>query len=143
MINTKVSELLGIVCHHLDDAGDVAVVDTPFLFSDGDSIPVYIEQVGDKLRFFDDGELISRFMGFGYRLDEPGDTKFIEDLVEPSGVMLNDDDEFELWTDVGQVPVAFARYVSAMLAIVRWEDEEDARVNERRRQGVPDDAVNV
>jgi hypothetical protein len=141
MINTNVSEFLGIECHHLDDEGSVAVIDTPFLFCDGDSIPVYVALENGKVRFFDDGEIILRFRGFGFRIDEPGDTKFIEEIVSPSGVSLNDAGEFETCAEQGEIPAAFARYVTAMLSIIRWEQEDSARVDERRRQAMTADPV--
>jgi hypothetical protein len=141
MITTNVSELLGIVCHHLDDEGNVAVIDTPFLFYDGDSIPVYVALENGNVRFFDDGEIILRFRGFGFRVDEPGGTKFIEEIVAPSGVTLNDAGEFEICAEQGDVPAAFARYITAMLSIIRWEQEDNARVEERRRHAVTADAV--
>jgi hypothetical protein len=143
MINVEVSKLLGIECHLLDDDGHLAVIDTPFLYSDGDSIPVYLEQVASKIRFFDDGEVLARFMGFGHLLDEPGDTRFIEELVEPSGVTLNPDGEFEIWADMGKIPETFAHYVSAILAIIRWEYEEDERIKQRRREAELTDAVDA
>jgi hypothetical protein len=141
MINTNVSELLGIECHHLDEEGNVAVIDTPFLFYDGDSIPVYVELENGNVRFFDDGEIILRFGGFGFRVHEPGGTKFIEEIVAPCGVALNDAGEFEIKALRGEIPAAFAQYITAMLSIIRWEQEDNARVDERRRQAVTTGAV--
>jgi hypothetical protein len=140
MINAKVSELLGFVCHYLNDENTLAVIDTPFLFQDGDSIPVYVEQPDSKLRFFDDGEVIWHFMGRGVPLDEPGQSKFIADLAAPYGVALNGEGELEIWANAGQEPAAFARYISAMLAIVRWEEDQVAISEERWQQEVAADA---
>lgn len=143
MITKHIPELLGIECHHLDDEGKLAVIDTPFLFYDGDSIPVYLEQQNDHVRIFDDGEILWRFSGFGFRFDEPGGTRFIEELVEPSGVTLNDAGEFEIKADQEEIPAAFARYVTAMLAIVRWEHEDNARADKLRRQALAADAAHT
>lgn len=134
MINENVSELLGFACHYLNDEGTLAAIDTPFVFQDGDPFPVYIEQREGKLRFFDDGGVIWHFIGVGIPLDEPGDSKFIEDLAAPNGLALNGEDELEIWAHAGQAPEAFARYISAMFAMVRWEQEQDAIAEHRRQQ---------
>lgn len=136
MITKHIPDLLGIECYHLDDGGELAIIDSPFLFYDGDSIPIYLEQQGGTVRIFDDGEILLRFGGFGFRFDEPGDTRFIEVLVESNGVTLNDAGEFEIKANQDEVPAAFARYVTAMLAIVRWEHEDNARVEKLRPQAL-------
>jgi hypothetical protein len=56
-------------------------------------------------------------------------------------VSLNDAGEFETCAEQGEIPAAFARYVTAMLSIIRWEQEDSARVDERRRQAMTADPV--
>jgi hypothetical protein len=141
MINSNISELLGFSCHHLDDAGTLAVIDSPFVFEDEDSIPIYVQEVDQKVRFFDDGEVISHFMGLGIRLDAWDDSQFIEDLARPHGVTLNDRGDLEIWADSQAVPHAFARYLAALLEMVRWEREYNAARRERRRLAIAADAV--
>ena len=38
MICQQLTVLLGMACHPLDDAGSVALIETPFRFADGDSL---------------------------------------------------------------------------------------------------------
>jgi hypothetical protein len=134
MINPNVSELLGFVCHHMDDEGTLAVIDTPFVFEDDDPIPVYVEQVGTKVRFFDDGEVIWHFMGLGIPMDSWGDSKFIEDLARLHDVSLNDRGELEIWADDDAAPGAFANYLLTIFEVVRWEREYNAAFETRRQQ---------
>jgi hypothetical protein len=141
MINSNISELLGFVCHHLDDAGALALIDSPFVFEDQDPIPIYVQEVDQKIRFLDDGEVISHFMGLGIRLDAWGDSQFIEDLARPHGVMLNDQGDLEIWADSQGAPHAFGRYIAALLEMVRWEREYNAACAERRRQVMAADSV--
>lgn len=127
MISLDIKELLGFDYDFLDDEKKLAAIYTPFIFQDGDSVPVYIEEVGERLRFFDDGGAIWHFISRGVPLDEPGQAQFIEDLARPTGVSLNREDELELWIDPTQVRASFTCFMSAMLATVRWEYEHFAR----------------
>lgn len=133
MITKNVSSLLGLACHYLENDGSVAVIDTPFVFEDGDSIPIYVEEVGDRLRFCDNGELIWHFMGRGVPLDEPASANFMREIVATRGARLNNDGELEVWSDARDAPVGFARYISAVFAMVDWEYEQVALSEERRR----------
>lgn len=131
MISSNLTQLLGFGRHDVDDDGNVAEITTPFVFPDGDPFPVYVEQSGEALRFFDDGDVISHFMNL-VSIDDWKDCSFIEDLARPSGVRLNDQGELEIWTDAAHVPSAFAHYISAMFALARWEQQQEDVAEERR-----------
>ena len=124
MICTHISEIIGLSCHPLSDDGNVAMIDTPFVFADGDNIPVFVEKLGGKVRFFDDGGAILHLRGRGVFLDDHRKTRFIKNLAGPNGVALSDMGELEIWTDSADAPAAFAKYVSTMLALVKWEHEQ-------------------
>lgn len=141
MINENVSQLLGFDCEPLDEAGHVGLIATPFLFEDGDGIPAYVEEDDGKIRFFDAGEVILHFMGRGVPLDEKGDTDFIRELIAPTGASLNNAGEIEAWANASDAPEAFARYLSAVLTMVRWEHEQVSLARERRRQAMADEAA--
>lgn len=136
MINENVSKLLGFEYEPLDDSGSVGLIATPFLFEDGDGVPAYVEDDGGKIRFFDAGEVILHFMGRGVPLDEKGDTDFIRELIAHTGATLNKSGEIEAWANASDAPEAFARYLSAVLAMVRWEHEQESLARERRRQAM-------
>jgi len=121
MICSQISELLGFTCHPLSLTGDIALIDTPFAFPDGDEIPIFIEKLGPQVRFFDDGGLILHLLGRGVSLVDHRKTRFIKNFAEPNGVTLNDMGELEIWTNINQAPAAFAKYISAMLALSQWE----------------------
>lgn len=121
MICSKISEMIGFECHPLSDDGSVAMIDTPFVFADGDGIPVFVERLENHVRFFDDGNVILHFRGRGVTLDDHRHTRFLKNLSEPNGVQLNDMGELEIWARADEAPAAFARYMSTLLAVCAWE----------------------
>lgn len=125
MICHRVSEILGLACHPLSDDGSVAMIDSPFAYPDGDEIPIFIEKIGPQVRFFDDGEAILHLLGRGVSLENHRKTRFIRNLAEPNGVSLNTQGELEIWTTEMQAPQAFAKYLATMLALSKWESDQN------------------
>jgi hypothetical protein len=125
MICSKISEMIGFECHPLSDDGNVAMIDTPFVFSDGDGVPVFVEKIAGQVRFFDDGNIIMHFRGRGVTLEDNRQTRFLKNLAEPNGVRLNDMGELEIWARAEEAPAAFAKYMSTILAVCAWEVEQD------------------
>jgi hypothetical protein len=134
MISLDLKDLLGFDYDFLDDEKNLVAIYTPFFYQDGDSVPVYVEQLDGKCRFFDDGGALWHLTSIGVPLDEPGQEKFVEDLARPCGVSLNDEDELEIFFEPVQARAAFTRFMSAMLAIVRWEYEYLAAFEEEGRR---------
>lgn len=124
MICSQISKLIGVSCHPLSNDGNVAYIDTSFAFEDGSSIPVFVEKVGEQVRFFDDGETILHLRGRGVQLDDNRKTKFLKNLAAPAQVRLSDLGELEVWSSVNDAPSAFARYIATMIAVVRWETDQ-------------------
>ncbi|HCQ48844.1 MAG TPA: hypothetical protein DIW53_19600 [Achromobacter sp.] len=108
-------------CFPLNDSGSIAMLDTPFSFVDGDDVPVFVESAAGRVRFFDDGMVMLHFLGAGLQLDDKRKTKFLRKTAEPHGVRLTDEGVLEVWAIDGHAPTAFAKYMSALLAIVEWE----------------------
>ena len=125
MICSKISEMIGFECHPLSDDGSVAMIDTPFVFSDGDGVPVFVEKVGSQVRFFDDGNVILHFHGRGVTFDDNRRTRFLRNLAEPNGVSLNEMGELEIWAKADEAPAAFAKYISTILSVCSWELDQD------------------
>jgi hypothetical protein len=123
MICNHLSSLLGLTCHPLNDDGSVAMIETPFQFEDGDAIPVFVEHIGQQVRFFDDGAVFMHFMGRGVSLSNANQTRFIKTAAEAHGAAFNADGEVEVFSDAQDAPAAFARYLAAMMAVVRWEKD--------------------
>jgi hypothetical protein len=121
----------------------VGVLDTPFRFEDGDPIPVYVETLGSMLRFFDDGDILLRMMGWGIPVDEDDGVDFLEALILPCGASLNKAGEIEVCVSSTSVPAGFAAYISAMLAIVQWEKNPSAIAEACRLSYKSSDAVNA
>lgn len=124
MICSQISSLIGVSCHPLSEDGNVAFIDTSFTFQDGSGVPVYVEKVGKQIRFFDDGEVILHLRGRGVALDDKKKTKFLKNITEPNSVMLSEAGELEIWSSANEAPAAFAKYISAILSLVRWESDQ-------------------
>ena len=107
MVCDQRSKLLGFACHSLDDSGGVAMLETGFAFSDGDPMPIFVETIGETVRFFDDGEVLRHFMGRGVSFEDLRRTKSIRSAAEPFGVVLNARGEVEVLATVGGAPAAF------------------------------------
>ncbi|MBP6019396.1 MAG: DUF1828 domain-containing protein [Burkholderiaceae bacterium] len=124
MICTDISTLLGFACHPLSNDGSVAMIQTSFTFQDGDRLPVFVEKVGNNVRFFDDNEVVFHFLGRGLGDSKGGlRTKFIQNAIAPYGLSLTDANVIEIWANQNHSQEAFARYISGLLAIAQWEHE--------------------
>lgn len=132
MINSNVSKLLGFTCHYLNDEGTLAAIDTPFVFEDQDPLPLYIEEIGQKIRVFDERGVVEHFDDIGLTMNSWADTKFIEDVARLHGLTLNDAGELEIWANDRTLPEAIARYLAALLEIVCWEREFNTTGDKRR-----------
>lgn len=121
MICANIFKLTGITCHPLNDDGSVVMIGTSFVFEDGDPIPVYVEKTGNRIRIFDDGEVLLHFHGRGLTVDNARKTRFIKNIVEENDVSLNSRGEIEILTDETSASLAFSRYISTLISIVNWE----------------------
>lgn len=125
MICQQLQNLLGFTCHPLNEAGNVAMIETPFTFCDGEGLPAFIESSGQYIRFFDDGQTLLHFMGRGMRFSDRRRMRPIQGAAERHGATLNDDGEIEVWSPVAMAKEGFAKYVSALLSVVNWEKESE------------------
>jgi len=124
MICKQFSEITGLECHPLNDDGSVAFISSAFAFEDGDALPIYIEYIGNQVRFFDDGEVVFHFLGTGAR--KPGTTlrtTFIEKSIENYGLTLNEDGVIEMYTDPEHTQATFSNFVAGLLNVANWERE--------------------
>lgn len=123
MLNQQLTTLLGLTCHTLDDEGRIVMIETPFRFTDEDHIPVFVEAVGNQLRFFDDGFALMHFAGRGLNLSTANHQKFLKSAAEGHGARFTDAGEIELWTTASDSANGFSRYVATLLELVRWEHD--------------------
>jgi Domain of unknown function DUF1828 len=123
MICNQISNLLGLKCHPLNDDGTLAMIETPLQFDDGDFVPVFVERTGQQVRFFDDGVVFMHFLGRGVSFSKADQKRLIMAAVAAHGAAFNADSEVELSSDVQDAPAALARYLGAMMAVVRWEHD--------------------
>lgn len=123
MICQQLPSLLGLACHPLDDAGSIALVETPFRFADGAPMRIFVEHLGSRMRFFDDGTTFMHFRGRGLKLETGVHTRFLGAAASQYGGAFNENGEIEVWAEGENAPDAFARYVCVMIALLQWEKE--------------------
>lgn len=134
MNSASLSTIIGHDCHVIADDGSLAMIDTPFTFDDGDAIAAYAEFGPDFVRFFDAGDVFDHFDGLGISMDDDGDTKFLSDIAESHGLSFTDDGEVEIRSAPGQACAAFAQYMAAMFAFVKWKKSRVDALGVRYRQ---------
>lgn len=126
MICANLTHLLGIACMPLDEAGRIALIETPFRFADGEAMPLFVEMVGDNhLRFFDDGLTVWHLRGRGVALGDARKAKFLKAIAEAHSVQLDDELCFEVASGPQDAPEAFQRLQRALLAVAAWEQEHE------------------
>lgn len=123
MICNQIAKITGYACHQLDETGSVAMIETPFKFSDGDSVFLFVEKVGNKVRFFDDGAFLMHFAGRGVNVSSANKVRFISKACTASGAIFNDQGEAEAWGEEQNAGTAFAAMVGAAHRLIAWEEE--------------------
>lgn len=125
-----ISKMIGYACHPLTDDGSVAIIDTPFKFTDGDDIPVYVELGSDFVRFFDNGDVFFHFLGRGIAVDDEGGTQFLSTIAASNGVSYSAAGNVEIQIARDDAAAAFAKYIAAILAFVSWEKTWEANLQD-------------
>lgn len=128
----NVMKLAGFEYSLLNDEGTVGMLSTPFVFADGDPIPVFIEDLGaGAVRFFDDGEAYMQLRNEGLfaetdmeglqRDPEAKEARhFMKSLAEKLGGHFTEQGEIEFVAkNEDDAPQAFAMYVEAMQSIAQ------------------------
>ena len=125
MICDNIAHSLGFSCSVINDDGTVAYVSTPFKFADGDPVPVYMQVVGQRIRFFDDGEVLLHFKGRGLSLLDRRQVRFVVRSAERHGTTYSDEWVLEAIGNTAEAQDVFRRYMSALLDICTWEIENE------------------
>lgn len=125
MICDHITDSLGFACSALNETGTVAHVATPFKFSDGDPVPVYLEVTEQHVRFFDDGEVFLHFRGRGLQLGNRNQAKFIIKAAERHGAVYSDDWILQSQGPDSNIQEAFRIYMNALHDICAWEMENE------------------
>lgn len=121
MICNQFSSVVGLHCTPMDDSGDVALVETPFRFADGNAFPIFVQEMGSGVRFFDDCGTLWHLAGRGVDVNDGRRIKSVADIIEAFGLQFTDDGEIEVWATSEDAPQAFARMTQALLAVAAWE----------------------
>jgi hypothetical protein len=124
MICQQLNTLLGFDCSPFSESGEVVLVSTPFKFDDGDSVPVFAEQIAGQIRFFDDGQTLMHFIGRGVRIENKKQASFLINTAAKNGAAFTDQGEIEVWAPLEQAQTAFAKYVSTLIALTVWEADQ-------------------
>lgn len=132
MKNTTISKAIGFECNPLTDDGNLAIVDMPFTFADGDFIPAFVEITSGAVRFSDDGRVILHFLGLGMRFDDESDTEFLSLIAASNGVRFSEAGEIEIEVAPEEAAIGFAKYMSSMRAVISWEKARDTAMANAR-----------
>ncbi len=123
MTHDDLSALFGVRCDPLPMRDGSTAVDiiTPFSFFDGDGLDIFARSAGAHVHLFDDGCTLHWLEGLGLRLSN--DRRRWAPIRNAAGaysVTLTDDGALEVLAPAEAAPAAFARLVSAQLAIDAW-----------------------
>lgn len=124
MICEHLSTLLGFECLPLSEDGNVALIQTPFKFEDGDALPVFVELVDGQVRFFDDGATLRHFLGRGVRIESRKHASFLINAAAKHNTTFSEVGELESWAPQTEASKAFSSFMCSMLAIVSWEKDQ-------------------
>lgn len=122
----SLSKIIGHHCYPMTDDGSIVFIETPFRFNDGDDIPAYAELGEGVVRFYDDGGVYDHFAGIGIRMADDAEKQFLSVIAEAQGLARTAIWEVEIVAAPEDAAGAFAQYMVAMLAFVKWEKERDA-----------------
>lgn len=115
---------LGFDCESIEFAGgSVLALDTPFRFADGNAFTVYSETIGPKVRFFDSSQTLFHAMAMGITSFSAKGYQSIKGLVSKYGADVSGQGEIELYCDADSLPSGFARYISSLIAVAEWEEQ--------------------
>jgi hypothetical protein len=121
MICQHLNALAGIECMPLDEAGDVACIFLPIRHTDGDAMHVYVERLGNMVKFSDGGDIALHFSGRGLQLDNPRKRLFMKNAASPSGVTLTHDNVLEMIVPEEQSSEGFSAMLSTFVRLRDWE----------------------
>lgn len=124
MICEQLTVLLGFDCFPLSEGGEVALVQTPFKFEDGDALPVFVEITEGQIRFFDDGATLRHFIGRGVRIENKKHASFLIGLASKYRAAFTESGEIEAWASMKDASSAFSAFMCSMLAIAAWEKDQ-------------------
>ena len=129
---SNLADMFGNSYQVFDDDENLVSVGTSLEFWDDDPFALYVEQVGSRIRIFDDGLVVTHMLGSGLEYFNENLMQSIANIAKPEGVLLNDDGDFEIWAEASEMSDAFAHYMCAMVALLKWEAEEVERLSTPR-----------
>lgn len=109
----------------LDEAGSVACIFLPLRFADGDGMHVYVEQLGNFVKFTDGGDVFHHFSGLGMDLSDGRKTTFLKNLASAYDVTLTDDMALECIVSNEQSAKGFGDMLAAYVSIRDWESKTE------------------
>lgn len=126
MICKDLLQMTGFSCQPISEQGDLARINTPFCFADGDPVPVYVQSFSNNVhRFFDDGQTLLHFRGRGMKFPSGHQLKFLSNIAHKHGAALSADGMLEVFSKGASSAEAFARYISCIVSVTQWEEEHE------------------
>lgn len=97
------------------------MIETPFSFADEDGLVLFVEKIGEKYRFFDDGGIVMHFANRGVSLSSGRSLRFVTNACTVNGAIFNDHGEIETWSQANDPAEGFARIVGTIHDLFAWE----------------------
>ena len=117
-------EKIGVSCSRVPVSGsEIYYIRTPFSYADGDGVHVFAENLGNHIRFFDDGDAIFHVLGTGISINSKRDIFPIRNIVEKMGAILSDTGEIEILTQTNNLQEGFEKIIKSILSVSDWERE--------------------
>jgi hypothetical protein len=125
---SNLADTFGTNCQVFEDNENLASVGTNLFFWDDDPLYLFVEQVESRIRIFDDGEVVMHMFGSGIHYRNENFMESVVRIAALEGVSLNAEDELEIWAESSGIADAYARYMSVMDALLKWESAEVNRM---------------
>lgn len=118
-------EDLGIGMHRVPtrDGSVVYRVEMPFLIGHEFPIEIFVQRIGDHLRFFDEGFNLHSLLAYGISFDNETRWRSLNNLFNEQGITLHSNGLVELFAPFDQARPAFATFSLALCRLNDWIED--------------------
>lgn len=118
-------EDLGIGIHRVPTRDNSVVyrVDMPFLIGHEFPIEIFVQHIGDHLRFFDEGFNLHSLLAYGISFDNESRWRSLNKFFIEQGITLHPNGLVELFAPYDQARSAFATFSLALCRLNDWIED--------------------
>ncbi len=123
MICETFATLTGFSCTPLDEAGQHALIETPFRMTDGDALPIFAREDGRFITFHDDGGAAMHLAARGRNLEDGRQLRPLRTAARDHQLHFGEDLVLRCTAPLAEAPQALARFIGGLLSLAQWEQE--------------------